>query len=89
MRQVPPWMGWGQLQARIRVQESYEREHREDAVFLPIHDMTVVMFLYISIKKLSQMTPGSRWPTSILNYCSVKGGLELRSLWEIKPGGDI
>lgn len=31
------------------------------------------------------MAPGSRWPTSVLNYCPVKEGLELRSLWEIKP----
>lgn len=38
-------MGWGQLQAQIRVQESCDREHWEDAVF--IHDMTIVMFLYI------------------------------------------
>lgn len=30
------------------------------------------------------MAPGSRWRTSVLNYYPVKGGLELRSLWEIK-----
>lgn len=40
MRQVPLGMGWGQLQAQIRVQERCEMKHWEEAVFLPIHDMT-------------------------------------------------
>lgn len=44
---MPSGMGWGQFQAQIRVQESCEMGCWEDAVFLPLHDMTVVIFLYI------------------------------------------